>query len=438
MSSKSDNPENSGQDQTDKNPENKAENIFDRSQISMNFGQDEEANSMTEEEFQAMAEAEMKNRAQEGQRLREEIEVRKRLAQEQQVLREAEEKAVEEQRLQKEVKALEHRINEEADAQENTEVDREKNLEAEKRSQEDKYLEEVRAKREIEEKSKRKKAAALKARDEEWRKFKEETDFRGNQETADHKELTTENQESFGEAARTKTTSPKRKALLVLFMGVLAIAGLWIFSEFNSGAENDTPFYRNNGETDIEDTNVTPASDATEPPAGTEDNGLSPEIEDKPVTGAGTQGNADINDTRDTSSSEVENLESLSSDAAVGSSFADGIVFEIDSSANTGTLAYATDLEPMTWENAMKINEQLGEGWRLPTMEELSEMFITIGPRSNNSGQFTDELYWSDEAYDENQARLVRFSDGDTSFHYNKSAEHRKFNVRAVKDFDRE
>ncbi len=45
------------------------------------------------------------------------------------------------------------------------------------------------------------------------------------------------------------------------------------------------------------------------------------------------------------------------------------------------------------------------------------------------------ELYWSATSYDANQARLLRFSDGNASFHYNKNVPHRKFLVRAVHDF---
>jgi hypothetical protein len=89
----------------------------------------------------------------------------------------------------------------------------------------------------------------------------------------------------------------------------------------------------------------------------------------------------------------------------------------------------------MSWQSAMKIDEQLGEGWRLPTFDELRIMHQTIGQGATNSGEFSGELYWSATAYDEYQARLVRFRDGNTSYHYNKNVEQRKFLVRAVRDF---
>ena len=61
----------------------------------------------------------------------------------------------------------------------------------------------------------------------------------------------------------------------------------------------------------------------------------------------------------------------------------------------------------------------------------------TIGQGATNSGQFADELYWSATPYDTYQARLLRFRDGNASYHYNKAVADRKFYVRAVRDFSR-
>ena len=85
----------------------------------------------------------------------------------------------------------------------------------------------------------------------------------------------------------------------------------------------------------------------------------------------------------------------------------------------------------------MKIHEQLGEGWRLPTFDELETMYRTVGQGANNNAQFANGLYWSATDYDEYQARLLRFSDGNSSYHYNKGLEHRKYLVRAIRDFSR-
>lgn len=119
----------------------------------------------------------------------------------------------------------------------------------------------------------------------------------------------------------------------------------------------------------------------------------------------------------------------------IGNTYKGGIIFQIDKNNEDGIIAHLKDTEPMTWNDAMKIHEKLGEGWRLPTLVELKKMHKNIGQGANNSGKFTDGLYWSATPYDSNQARLIRFKDGNTTFHYNSIGTFRKFPVRAVRDF---
>ncbi len=119
----------------------------------------------------------------------------------------------------------------------------------------------------------------------------------------------------------------------------------------------------------------------------------------------------------------------------IGDKYKDGIIFEIDDNGKTGILAHMEDVGPMIWNDAILIHDQLGVGWRLPSHQELKQMYRTIGQGATNSGEFADELYWSATPYDDNQARLVRFRDGNTSYHYNSRGTHRKFLVRAVRDF---
>ena len=83
------------------------------------------------------------------------------------------------------------------------------------------------------------------------------------------------------------------------------------------------------------------------------------------------------------------------------------------------------------------VAERLGEGWRLPSLEEMKVMYRTIGPGATNIGEFADELYWSATPYDEFQARLLRFGTGNSSYHYNSMGDYRKFRIRAVQDFKR-
>ncbi len=133
----------------------------------------------------------------------------------------------------------------------------------------------------------------------------------------------------------------------------------------------------------------------------------------------------------------VSDDEDSTSKLAIGDSYDDGIVFEIAPSGKTGKIAHQEDAGPMPWQDAMIIHDQLGHGWRLPTLEELRTMYRTIGPGEDNIGEFADGLYWSATDYDEYQARLLRFRDGNTSYHYNKAVESRRFLVRAVRDFSR-
>ena len=122
---------------------------------------------------------------------------------------------------------------------------------------------------------------------------------------------------------------------------------------------------------------------------------------------------------------------------SIGDTYNDGIIFAVDRSNKTGKIAYMDDEGPMTWNNAMNIHERLGEGWRLPTLDELRLVYKNIGQGADNRGEFADELYWSATPYDDYQARLLRFSDGNASYHYNSAGTFRKFRVRAVQDFKR-
>ncbi|WP_149275688.1 TIR domain-containing protein [Pareuzebyella sediminis] len=125
------------------------------------------------------------------------------------------------------------------------------------------------------------------------------------------------------------------------------------------------------------------------------------------------------------------------SELGIGDTYLGGMVFAIDSSKESGKIAYTEDMGPMPWKDAIKIHEQLGEGWRLPTLMELEIMYHTIGQGATNDGRFADKLYWSATPYDKHQARLLRFTDGNTSYHYNNALEKRKFLVRAIRDFGR-
>lgn len=95
---------------------------------------------------------------------------------------------------------------------------------------------------------------------------------------------------------------------------------------------------------------------------------------------------------------------------------------------------------PMTWEEAEECCSLLGEGWRLPTLAELKDMY----KHKERIGEFLTEIdkeddvellyYWSADdypAYPEGQAYYVRFDNG----HYDYMFKDRELlNVRPVRD----
>lgn len=81
-----------------------------------------------------------------------------------------------------------------------------------------------------------------------------------------------------------------------------------------------------------------------------------------------------------------------------------------------------TEKTLMSWNEAQEYVKILGDRWRLPTMDELNEIY-----HSNNN--FQKEKYWSDTDITI-AAWLQDFRDG-TQDYYNKNL---CINVRAVRD----
>ena len=87
----------------------------------------------------------------------------------------------------------------------------------------------------------------------------------------------------------------------------------------------------------------------------------------------------------------------------------------IDNPVKIGDLLVAQFDFPnkMNWENAKAACERLGNGWRLPTKDELQILYATIDQPSLHKklGGFLGTYYWSSEAYDE-KAWMKAFDDG--------------------------
>ncbi len=252
--------------------------------------------------------------------------------------------------------------------------------------EENRILEEAEAQIKVEEEKKIREAVDSKRRAEE-NKLKEE---------ANRPQIHIEANRKDEETHEDKNKKLKKRVVVGSLIAVFAIVGIWFFSLFNSDSEKNTPPLRKENPVDVRDSSA---------------------LSENEIDSVGVE----------------ESISKL----GIGASYDGGIVFSISSDRKTGKIVSPRDAGPMSWKNAMKIHEQLGEGWRLPTLDELKTMHQTIGQGATNSGQFTDELYWSATSYDEYQARLLRFRDGNASYHYNRAVEQRKFRVRAVRDFSR-
>ena len=84
------------------------------------------------------------------------------------------------------------------------------------------------------------------------------------------------------------------------------------------------------------------------------------------------------------------------------------------------------DLGKMTWDNAKNACKGLGDGWRLPTKDELKSLYEnkkTIG------GFFNNTSYWSSSEHSVPDAFLVYFINGEVH-HFLK---YKTYSVRAVR-----
>lgn len=188
-------------------------------------------------------------------------------------------------------------------------------------------------------------------------------------------------------------TGINKKILIASCLALLAIIGIWALSDANSNPEKPIPVKSTTPETD-----------------------MSKSIPSEEVKIDSGQKEASV------------------PKLAVGDQFESGMIFSLDSTNKNGKIVHIDDAGPMPWQSAIKIHEQLGDGWRLPTLEELQLMRKTVGQEASNSAEFSNGLYWSATAFSEHQARLLRFRDGNTSYHYNRNVETRTYRVRAVRD----
>jgi len=379
------------QEEPKKEIEKKAANDISEEQVEISSTNEGETGIIAEEgtsfkeEIDAVAEnrlweeAETKRRAEVAKRIKEEAEASAK--------RRVEEDRLWEEAVAKRKAEKEKRIREEAEASANIKT------EEKKRSKED---QETRRNAGAENRIEETVEAATNLRAEQEKIRKEEVEAKRLTEKENRIKLAAEANRKIEGKQQGRDTKIKKRVLRASLAAVLIIAGIWAFSVFKRSSERPLPAL--------------------------------PKIKA-----------ADIKDSIALEKTSIDSLNKVATLAklVVGDIYDGGIIFAINHSNNTGKIAHLEDAGPMSWQNAAKIHEQLGEGWRLPTFDELRIMYRTIGQGATNSGEFANELYWSATAFDEYQARLLRFWDGNTSYHYNKNVEHRKFKVRAIRDFKR-
>ena len=64
--------------------------------------------------------------------------------------------------------------------------------------------------------------------------------------------------------------------------------------------------------------------------------------------------------------------------------------------------------EAMSWEDAKKECENLGTGWRLPSIEELTLLY----KNKSKIGNFKNNSYWDIDEYENNLIKIMNFDNG--------------------------
>jgi hypothetical protein len=82
------------------------------------------------------------------------------------------------------------------------------------------------------------------------------------------------------------------------------------------------------------------------------------------------------------------------------------------------------------WYKAIEEVKKIGNGWRLPTKEELKILY----KRKDGIGDFASDYYWSSSEVNSYYAWYQYFNIGYQYYYYNKYLKYFNFRVRAVRD----
>ena len=89
-------------------------------------------------------------------------------------------------------------------------------------------------------------------------------------------------------------------------------------------------------------------------------------------------------------------------------------------------IAKADFTDRMTWDQANAGCNALGNGWRLPTKEELNEIY----KNQHAIGGFANDSYWSSSEFGDSRAWLQGFNNGNQVNYFKRS----HLYVRAVRE----
>ena len=99
------------------------------------------------------------------------------------------------------------------------------------------------------------------------------------------------------------------------------------------------------------------------------------------------------------------------------------------STVKIGSLEVMTeDLGEMEWEEAKKACKNIGDGWRLPSKDELNLLY----ENKEKIGGFVNRYYWSSTEYGADKAWRQTFNSGYVNEGYGKNF---TYYVRAVRTF---
>lgn len=112
-----------------------------------------------------------------------------------------------------------------------------------------------------------------------------------------------------------------------------------------------------------------------------------------------------------------------------------GVVFVVTPDGKHGKIVGFNDLGVMNWNSAVSACRNLGNGWRLPSEEELLAIYKVKSTLNSILAAVGDELpngwHWSSTKYSSDRAWIVSMLDGCTEYDYRDGT----YSVRAVSTF---